>query len=80
MEEDATSPIYAVPGRAPDPPDFVEETQHSSLRQGIREHRVNEGGLFSGLFPAAGPMHKLQKKEPSWSFYTFLRVLNELST
>jgi len=22
----------------------------------------------------------LQKKEPSWSFYTFLRVLNELST
>jgi hypothetical protein len=30
------------------------------------------------------PRHRtnaqLQNKEPSWSFYTFLRVLNELST
>ena len=31
--------------------DFVEETKHSSLRQGVREHRVNEGDLFSGLSP-----------------------------
>ena len=34
--------------------DFVEETKHSSLRQGVREHRVNEGDLFSGLSPPPG--------------------------
>ena len=34
--------------------DFVEETKHSSLRQGVGEHWVNERDPFSGLSPPPG--------------------------